>query len=321
MSRSPVPGSSAIPAPVQDILPDRTLVAGALICGYAVIIGFTDNYVRVIASDIGLWQFHTMRTLMALALLALAVPLFKMRLRPVRPVAVAARSAIHGLAILIYFGALAFLPVAIVAAGMFTAPIFVLLITRFAFGHAIARIQMVAVFVGFLGVLMVLGPEAMAGASLAAVFPAVAGAFYALGNIATRQWCAEESAETLVAGFFIGLGVFGMVGMGVLTLWPVDVPLGAAGFMLRGFAVPSPEVLGWTFAQAAGSLVGVLMMIRAYQMIDASRASVIEYVVLPASALWGLAIWGDRLSLPALAGMGFIVTAGVLIAARARRAA
>ena len=102
-------------------MPDRTLAASGLILIYAVIIGFTDNFVRVIADEAGLWQFHATRSVMAVSLLAaVAVPL-GLRLRPVSWRAVAARSAIHGAAMLIYFGALAFLPVAQVAAGLFTA--------------------------------------------------------------------------------------------------------------------------------------------------------------------------------------------------------
>ena len=40
---------------------DKTLLAAGLILIYATIIGFTDNYVRVIASEAGLWQFHFTR--------------------------------------------------------------------------------------------------------------------------------------------------------------------------------------------------------------------------------------------------------------------
>ena len=95
-------------------LPDRTLAAAALVLGYAVIIGFTDNYVRVIAEEGGLWQFHATRSVMAwMILLALMVPM-GLRLRPRNLRAVVARSAIHGSGMLIYFGALAFLPVALV---------------------------------------------------------------------------------------------------------------------------------------------------------------------------------------------------------------
>jgi drug/metabolite transporter (DMT)-like permease len=299
-------------------LPDRTLAAAALVLGYAVIIGFTDNYVRVIAEEGGLWQFHATRSVMAwMILLALMVPM-GLRLRPRNLRAVVARSAIHGSGMLIYFGALAFLPVALVAAGLFTAPIFVLLISGFAFGHHIGPVRIAAVAVGFLGVVMVLGPQALGGASLAAILPVAAGALYAMGNVATREWCAEETAETLLGGFFLALGVLGAIGMAVLSVWPLDVPEGPAGFVMRGPVWPSGTFLFWTFVQAAGSLLGVGMMIRAYQLADAGRVSVFEYVILPASAAWSWLIWGETLTPLAIAGMVLIAVAGMMIALRAR---
>lgn len=300
--------------------PDQTLAAAGLILVYAMVIGFTDNYVRVIAETSGLWQFHATRTLMALAILGALVPVLGLRLRPRSWRAVAARSAIHGTAMLIYFGALAFLPVAIVAAGLFTAPIFVLLISRFVYGHAIGPVRIAAVAIGFLGVILVLGPSALAGASLAALLPVAAGAMYAMGNIATKEWCAAESAETLLAGFFLGLGIFGVIGMAVLWLYPLPLPEGGSAFLMRGPVWPSGTFLFWTFVQAAGSLLGVGMMIRAYQIADAGRVSVLEYVILPASAFWTWAIWGETLDLLAWIGMALIVAAGLLIAARARQA-
>lgn len=297
---------------------DRTLAATGLICVYATVIGFTDNYVRVIAAEAGLWQFHAVRTVMAIAVLAVVSLLLGMRMRPVHLGAVAARSAIHGTAMVIYFGALAFLPVALVAAGLFTAPIFVLLISHFAYGHQIGPVRILAVVVGFAGVILVLGPEAWQGASLAAVLPVLAGVLYAMGNIATREWCGKESAATLLAGFFIALGVIGVLGMAVLTLWPVAVPQGPAGFLLRGPVWPSATFYFWVAVQAVGSLLGVGLMIRAYQITEASRASVLEYVILPASAVWSYLIWGERLSMLQIAGMVLIVAAGSMIALRAK---
>ena len=140
---------------------DRPLAALALIAGYAVLIGFTDNFVQVIAAELGLWQFHAMRTAMALLVLAAVAGPLRLRLRPVRWRAVAARSAIHATAMVIYFGALAFLPVAVVAAGLFTAPIFVLLIGGLIYRQAITAVQVAAVATGFAGVVLVLGPEAI----------------------------------------------------------------------------------------------------------------------------------------------------------------
>ena len=297
---------------------DRTLMAAGLISVYAFVIGFTDNYVRVIAEEAGLWQFHFTRSCMTAVLLGLGVAIWGFRVKPRSWRAVVARSAIHGSAMVIYFGALAFLDVALVAAGLFTAPIWVLLISRFAYGHAIGPVQVMAVALGFVGVILVLGPEALGGASLAALLPIIAGALYALGNIATREWCGAESAQTLLAGFFGALGIVGAVGMVALTLFPLEVPVGPDGFLQRGPVWASGEFYFWTFVQAAGSLIGVGFMIRAYQITDASRASVLEYVILPASAFWTWVIWGKGLEPLAVLGMVLIVAAGTLIALRAK---
>lgn len=297
--------------------PDKTLQAALMIVVYATIIGFTDNFVRVIAVETGLWQFHATRTAMAMVILALVALPLGLRLRPVNLGAVVARSAIHGSAMVIYFGALAFLPVAVVAAGLFTAPIFVLLISRFAYGQVIGKVGILAVLIGFVGAVMVLGPEALEGASLPALLPVIAGAMYAMGNIATRKWCPDESAETLLAGFFLMLGLIGVTGLAVLTLWPVAVPAGTEGFLQRGWVWPTNEFLFWTLVQAAGSLLGVGLMVRAYQLADATRVSVFEYIILPASAIWSWLIWEEVLTPLSILGMALIVAAGVLIAVRA----
>lgn len=293
-----------------------TLQAALAIAGYALIIGFTDNYMRVIAAEIGLWQFHLTRSLMVAAILAaLAVPL-RLRLRPQNLRAVLARSAVHGLAMLCYFGALGFLPVPQVAAGLFTAPIFVLLIARFAYGEPVGPVRIAAVAIGFAGILLVLGPEA-ARLGPAAAIPVLGGALYALGNVATRAWCAGEGAVTLTAGFFAMLGLFGALGLGVLALLPQS-GTGTLGFILRGPVMPSATVLFWIFVQAAGSLLGVGLMVKGYQLADATRAAVFEYIVLPAAVLWGFLLWHEVPGAREWAGMGLIWLAGMAILARGR---
>ncbi len=298
---------------------DRTMAAAGLTLIYALTIGYTDNQVQVIAQDAGLWQFHATRSVMAMVILALVALPLGLRLRPKNWRVVLIRSVLHALAMMMYFGALAFLPVALVAAGLFTAPIFVLLISRFAFGRAVGAVQVAAVAIGFAGVVLVLGPQALSGASLAALFPVLAAVFYGLGNIATREWCEEESAATLLAGFFTILGICGAIGMAVLVAFPQIVPAGTDGFVLRGPVIPTPAFWFWTFIQAAGSLFGVGMAIRAYQLTQVGKASVLEYLILPASAIWAFVLWGEGLDWVALSGMALIAAAGALIALSPQR--
>lgn len=291
----------------------------AVFC-YATIIGYTDNYVQVIAAEAGLWQFQAMRTAMTVALFALAAPLLGLRLRPVAWRGVIARSVVHGAALLIYFGCLAFLTVAQVAAGLFTAPIFVLIFGRFLFGQPIGPLRVAAAGIGFLGVVLVLTPGADQPLGWASVFPVLAGALYALGNLATREWCAQESAATLTLGFFLALGVAGLAGLGLLALFPQTVAEGPDGFILRGWVAPSGTFLWWTLVNALGSALAVGLMVRAYQLAEANRVAVVEYVILPISAGWGWILWGEVLGWTAALGMVLIVLAGILISLRAKSA-
>ncbi len=298
--------------------PDRTLAAAGLIISYAVIIGFTDNFVLGISEEVGLWQLHLTRSVLAMVLLIALAPVMGLKLWPKSWGGVVARSALHGVGIMIYFGALGFLPVAVVAAGLFTAPIFVLLISGLFYHQRIGPFHIAAVAIGFVGVILVLGRSALEGQSFAALLPVAAGAFYAMGNIATRQWCAGETAETLLAGFFVGLGVLGAIGMVVFTLLPLEVPEGPLGYLLRGAVRPSGSAFFWIAVQAVGSLIGVGLAIRAYQIADAGRVSVLEYTILPASAFWTWVLWGETLGREAWIGMALIAAAGILIAMRAR---
>jgi drug/metabolite transporter (DMT)-like permease len=293
---------------------NATISALGMIFVYSGLIGFADNYVRVVAASHGLWQFHATRSVIALPLIAMIALVLGHRFWPRNPGAVIARSTIHGVAMMLYFGALAFLPVAVVAAGLFTAPLFVLLISRFAFAERIRPVQILAVGMGFVGVVLLLGPAALQGATLAAILPILGGAMYAMGNIATRRWCADESAETLLAGFFAALFLMGTTALVVLHFVPVVASAGADGFVARGWQAPSGVFMFWVCIQAVVSVIGVGLMIRAYQVAPAPTVSVFEYMILPISAIWGLYLWGESLTVMAMFGMALIAFAGAVIA-------
>jgi drug/metabolite transporter (DMT)-like permease len=59
-------------------------------------------------------------------------------------------------------------------------------------------------------------------------------------------------------------------------------------------------------------------MVRAYQMAEASRVAVLEYVILPIAALWGWVLWGETLGWMAALGMAMIVAAGSTIVLRGK---
>lgn len=295
----------------------RPVLAAASVLAAMAAIGLIDNFVVVIAERHGLWQFHAVRTAMALPVIWLIARAGFGSLRPVSWRALAARSFFISAAMVLYFGALAFMPIAEVAAGLFTAPIWVLVISVAFLGRRVGPVRSLAALAGFAGVVMVLKPDA-GGLSPVAVVPLLAGMLYAVGGILTREWCARESSLALLAGNFLALGLWGCLAIAVLGAFPQPVPEGPDGFVLRAWAAPDAGFLGWVAVQAVGSLAGVWLLIRGYQLADTSFVSVFEFSFLIFASAWAWVLRGELPDAWAAAGIALIIASGATIALRGR---
>lgn len=282
--------------------------AGLMLAGMA-IIGLIDNYVVEIAKDAGLWQFHLIRALFAIPMLIGAGLLLKQALLPKRWWAVALRSFCLAAAMLLYFGSIPSMPIALVVAGLFTSPVFVLIFSVLGLGMRIGVYRIIAVFLGFSGVSLILSPWS-ADVSWQVLMPVAGGALYALNAIAARRLCAEESTIAMLIGFFGMLGLMGLVGLLVLGNST------SAEFILRGWTAPTNAFLWWTLLQAVGSIIAVGFLTRAYQTSETTYLVVFEYSLLIFASFWAFLLYGQTVGPMAIFGMGLIVVSGVLIASR-----
>jgi drug/metabolite transporter (DMT)-like permease len=294
---------------------DRPALAAALVVGGMALFGLIDNFMRLAAEDGGLWQFHLLRAGIALGLLLPAAWWWGVRLRPARPGRVLLRSALNSTAMVIYFGGLGLLPIAQVVAGLFAAPLFVVIFSAVLFGERVGAWQVGAVAVGFAGILLALGLEASALSGWT-LLPLLSGAIYGLGNLVTRKWCAGEGTLTLLGGFFGMMLLFGALGCVLLAVWPQPVPPGAEGWATRGWVVPEGWFLLMVVVQGVGSLVGVGMVIRAYQIADSAVVAVWENALLVFATLWAIVLWREVPGPVEWVGLALVTLAGVLIAVR-----
>ena len=288
-------------------------LAAASILGGMATLGLTDNFVPYISERGSLWQFHFVRSIMAFAVLGVIVALGFGTLRAKRPIAVLGRSFFQAGAMLIYFGCLSVMPIGVVVAGLFTAPLFVVLISVFFQGKTVGLFRWAAVVMGFAGAVMVIRPDPGA-LDPVAFLPVFAGLLYAIGAVATRAWCEGESTITLTAGFFAMLGVFGTIG--VLLVDGTGAPTGHAGFVLRSWGPLDAEMLFWFGVQAVGSLLGIGLIFRGYQLGEASQVAVFEYSLLVFASFWAWVLWGQVVPMLGLIGMVLIAGAGTVIALR-----
>lgn len=292
------------------------MAAVMVLCGMATL-GLTDNFVPYISERGSLWQFHFVRSVMAFAILGGVVALGFGSLRAKRPMAVLGRSLFQAGAMLIYFGCLSLLPIGVVVAGLFTSPLFVVLISIVFQGKTVGIFRWVAVILGFIGALMVIRPDPSA-LDPVAFLPIIAGLLYAVGAVATRAWCDGESTLMLTAGFFAMLGVFGLIGMVVIS--GEGAPDGHIGFVQRAWGPLDGPMLFWFAVQAIGSLLGIGLIFRGYLMGEASQVAVFEYSLLVFASFWAWVLWGQTVPLLGLAGMILIAVAGSVIALRSTQA-
>jgi drug/metabolite transporter (DMT)-like permease len=290
----------------------RPAAAALSIVAGMFVLGITDNFVPYISETGSLWQFHMLRGALAVGMLGLLAGLGLGVIRPVSLRAVLGRSLFPASAMLIYFGCLSVLPIGVVVAGLFTAPLFVLLISVVFQGARVGLVRIGAVLAGFAGALLVIQPDPRA-LDPVAFLPVVAGMLYAVGAVVTRLWCARESTVALSAGFFGMLTLFGAVG---LMIVPAGGPEGFAGFVHRGWVPLTVQMWFWIAVQAVGSLIGIGLIFRGYLLGEAGYVAVFEYSLLVFASFWAWVLWGQAVGPLALAGMALITVAGAVIARR-----
>lgn len=275
------------------------------------LLGFVDNFIAPISEVVSLWQFLLVRCVFALPLVVLLSWLGLGGLRAQRLWAVALRSVLVASGIMCYFAALAVMPIAQALAGLFTSPIFVLVLSWAALGRRIGPWRIAAVALGFTGTLVVLGfGGGLPGAIM--LLPVAGGLLYAVGSIATRELCAEESTLVMLMGILLTQAVIGSVMLALLT----TIHPGGDTFLSRSWTWPMTEVMPYVVLQAVLSVAGVFLLIRAYQWGEASQVSALEYTIMIFGPTFAYLLFGAPITGTMLIGIGLIMAAGVIIALR-----
>ncbi|WP_122076586.1 DMT family transporter [Pseudophaeobacter sp. EL27] len=283
------------------------ITAAGLALAASAILSFIDNFVFAVSQEAGLWQFQVFRSLFAVPILMVAARILRQRIRPVNLRGLALRSLAVSIGLLIYFAALGTLPVAQAGAGLFSAPLWVALLSVLLFRQRIGRIGAFAVMLGFAGALMLLQPD-LQNLNLLSAMPLGAGFFYGLGMMLTRHWCADESPISLAIGIFLAIGLAGLIMLGVATLWPGEA------FISMPWVAPSGRFLLLTLFQAGGAVIAVSLIAQAYRIGPPAFISVFEYSFLIFACLWGYLLWGTATNTLAWTGIAVILISGILMA-------
>ena len=205
------------------------------------------------------------------------------------------------------------MPIAEAGAGLFTSPIFVLLFSSMFFKEHIGWRRALAAAIGTGGMLMILKPG-QDGFSPIHMLPVLSGASYALGSIITYRYLSDESPMAIIMSFFVAIGFCGGLVASSFALFPVSDELRAqAPFLFAGWQLVGASFWFWMLVIAVGASLALSLMTRAYQIANTSYAAIYEYAYLLSVGVFGWMFWDITPDLLSLAGILFIVIAGIVI--------
>ena len=200
-----------------------------------------------------------------------------------------------------FFLGLRFLPFASASALLFTNPLFITAFSAIFLGERVGPRRWAAVAAGFAGALLVLRP----GVDLfrpGALLPVVAAVGFAAVAVMNRKLAGQTPASATTLHYSIVGAVF--LAPGAVLGWrPFD-----AGLVV------------WLAAMAVIGGAAMWLVTAAYERAEASVLAPFHYVELAAAVVIGLAIFGEMPDLPAVAGIALILTAGLAVSYRGRRA-
>ncbi len=218
-----------------------------------------------------------------------------------------------------FFLGLAAMPLADAVAIFFVSPLVITVFSVVFLGETVGPRRWAAIFVGFVGVLIMMRPGT-AAFQVASLLPLAAAFCYAGIHIITRRIGGTESAATMA--FYIQI-MFILVCL-VMGLAVGDGRFGnqsdpSLAFLLRAWSWPLPADYPVFLIIGIGIAFGGYLISQAYRVTEASFVASFEYLALPTSVIWGMLFFQEFPALWDYVGMALILGAGLFAVWREAR--
>ena len=284
------------------------------------VLSLQDSFVKQLSYELSLWQFQALRASINLGFALIICLVFLGGFeRPRSYRAVGLRSTVHVTTMVFFFGGVPFLSLSEIAAGLYTYPFFVALLSGTMLGERVGPRRLFAIAVGFIGVLLILRPGTEAFRPVA-LMPVCAGFFYALSVMTTRKLCREELPINLAIGVALAFMALGVLGLGLFSVWhPGEIAI-RWPYLLTGWRPLETWMTGIIVVCSVLNLVANVSMAKAYQSAESSWLAPFDYTYLIFATFWAVVVWAQVPDAMTIAGMALIAVSGGFVAWRERRA-
>ncbi len=273
---------------------------------------FADAMVKLVSSDLTIWQVFAARSVFAAA--CLAALLYATKDAPLLRVSywIVLRSALLIFTWLAFYASLPLLDLAIAATAVYTNPIWTTVLSALFLGERVTRTQWLGVALGFVGVAVILRPGAD-GFSMAIFLPLMAAFTYSLAMVLTRNKCRSENPVSLALNLHVAFLLTGVIGSVAFLLIDVGDALRSEYPFLfehwRSMDLTDWALMGFLGVLSAGFFLGVA---RAYQTGAPQMMATVDYSYVVFAALWGLILFTEIPTVDTWVGMALVVAAGLI---------
>jgi drug/metabolite transporter (DMT)-like permease len=281
--------------------PARTRIAGIGLMLLAMLaFSFADALGKKIVASYPVGELLLLRALAGLAVLSPLI--WRQRAaftRLERPGLQLARTLIAACEVAVFFLATAYLPLADVITFYLASSLFVSVGAALFLGETIDRARVIAIVIGFVGVLIALQPssQTMTWPALIAILASVLFA----GLLLLTRYLRNTPDMVLASQQFVGTLLLG------------------AALAPSGWITPAPADWIWFALAGMVSALGLLCVNRSLRLAPASVVVPYQYTMIVFAAGFGWLMFGDVPSLATLAGVAVIIGAGLYLGWRERR--
>ena len=200
---------------------------------------------------------------------------------------------------ILFFAAIALMPIADAIALVFVAPLIVTALSPFVLGERVGIRRWTAVTVGFFGVLVIVRPG-MSAFHWGMLLALGAGAIYAFYSLATRRL--SGSAPPLVTLTYTALLGAVVMSAAVPFFW----------------TPPAASDIAWMALMGGIAAVGHFLIIKSFEYAEASLLAPLGYSEIVGATAVGYFAFGDFPDHVTWAGVAIIIASGVYVSLRER---
>lgn len=250
---------------------------------------------RELSGELSIFQILFFRSVIGLLFISFVILYFKNKvsIRTEKIGLHSFRNVIHFFGQYGWFLGIGILPLAEVFALEFTVPIWTLIIAAIFLGEAITTTKFISVFLGMVGVLVIVQPG-YAILNSASFIVLAAAICYAISHTATKSLSSSESAISIL--FYMCL---------------IQLPVGLL-LSLANWSWPIGEQWLWLIVIGFTALSAHYCMTKAMQYAEVTTVVTMDFLRLPFIALVGMFFYGEQFEMSLIVG-GALMLIGNLI--------